>query len=272
MPRPIAERRPFGKGSARWGRWADLSYAGSWRRGRIASRSLELFGFSAGCRGSRRGVGMAEQNNGPGDGQAPGEKISTDQRADKQIPANPVFKSEMGKVAFVVLAFATIALGTLFVMAALDMFGPPDQTAGIADLPGSPPRTELYWLWDAFVWLVASGGILAKLLALLSAILTVGIGVIAETTRSRWLALTIISLCLAGVLFSVLLMWQLSAEPGLGMLRSPTDFDDDQYLLRLNGVLVAFAVWFLSFLGRQVGVSGLQLVKDVWKDWTGGNR
>lgn len=176
-------------------------------------------------------------------------------------PTNPVFKSAMGVVAFSILVLAVISLGTLFSLACLDLFGPVQNSNAFKDYI-RPPKTELYWPWNAFVWLIASGGILAKIIALLAAILSIGIGVIAETTRNRWLAFLIIWLCLIGALLSVLLMWQLSGEPNLGILRSPTNLTDEQYLFRLNSVLVGFAIWFLAFLGRQIGLGGLELLKE----------
>ena len=186
-------------------------------------------------------------------------------------PANPVFKSLMGGVAYAVLIFAVLSLASLFVMAVMQSFGPPLPSMLLVNLEAIPER-KLYWPWSAFVWLVASGGVLAKIVASLVAILTVGVGVIAETTRSRWLALSIICLCLAGTILSVLLMWQLSGETALAELRSPTNLDDAQFLAALNRLLVALALWFLAFLGRQIGIDGFKDIMAMIKQWVGGGR
>lgn len=188
---------------------------------------------------------------------------------DPAPPANPVFKSLMGSVAFAVLVLAVLLLATLFVMAATQSFGPTLANTLLAD-PDAMPESTLYWPWSVFVWLVASGGILAKVIAALAAILTVGIGVIAETTRSRWLALSIICLCLAGMLLSVLLMWQLSDAAALAELRSATALTNAEFQDRLNGVLAAFALWFATFLGRQVGIGVFQALAEMVRKWTGG--
>jgi hypothetical protein len=187
-------------------------------------------------------------------------------------PANPVFKSLMGGVAYAALVLAVLLLATLFVMATMKAFGPPIANTLMAD-PDAMPEYGLYWPWSLFVWLVASGGILAKIVAALAAILTVGIGVIAETTRSRWQAISIICLCLGGALLAVLLMWQLSGEAALTELRSATDLATNaEFATRLNFVLAAFALWFLTFLGRQVGLGAFPAIGDMLSKWTGGGK
>ncbi|MCL9999010.1 MAG: hypothetical protein NBV68_06485 [Erythrobacter sp.] len=155
----------------------------------------------------------APQSEPPAAGTPPASGAPAAPPQHEAPPANPVLKSLMGSVSFAVLVLAVLLLTTPFVMAAMQSFGPPLANTLLAD-PDAMPEYQLYWPWSLFVWLVASGGILAKVIAALAAILTVGIGVIAETMRSRWLALSIICLCLAGMLLSVLLMWQLWGEAG----------------------------------------------------------
>nr|WP_137677855.1 hypothetical protein [Parerythrobacter lutipelagi] len=212
---------------------------------------------------------MADQNS-PG----PDLNNETPRPASQSRPAvssNPVFKSQMGAVSFAVLGIAVFALAALFVMAFLNLFGPPSgEMPDFENLVAQ--KTELYWPWDAFVWLVASGGLLSKIIALATAILSVGIGVIAKDTTSKWLAQAVIWLCLSGTVLAILMMWQLSGEPDFGMLRSPSNMDDAAFKANLYGMLGLIAGWFLVFLGRQVGVGDtMGLMKELWKRWTGGD-
>lgn len=116
-------------------------------------------------------------------------------------------------------------------------------------------RPELYRSWRWFNWFAAQGGWLGKALAGLFAIISYGSQFLAKLHRRLGTVLAVAGICIAGVVASVVLMAEIDSGENLGILRSFTKLTDEEYALQVRLFLAGAIVWFIAFLGTQLGIS-----------------